>query len=564
MNKILFLIALLGSSLLLWGCSQPNGFTEANLEGQAFTGTTLHLNPWGSNASDNNDGSASSPLKTIQGAFDKMVPLKEAGQNVRIVFYPGIYRDVLVGTDNRQHWEIPRNNARLQFVAKEKGKAIFTGSDIWTGWTNEGSGLWSKAWPYDWGAPGAGDDPTPGAPDVPELAARRELVFVGGERLAQVLSKSDLRDGGFHIDEVANKITLKLRSGLNPNTTTTEVAVREQLFYIWNHNYITLRGLVFQHAASKFKEAAVAFQEGQDGACRNIRVIDTTIVNNGQLGLENYCDNIVLRRNVVSDNGFGGIMGSNANRWLLEDNQTNRNAWRSFAGGYYGWATAGIKVLNVNGFTVRRLESKDNFADGFWMDTNVSNVTLEDSVVTNNAINGLFLEASQGPMLVKNNLICGSGWADVQLSAVAKVTLENNRILGTAARNTEEPTVSSVIFLSELRRYDTLFGFGQFPLRDITFRNNTFTATGQRPLTSTWIYYRPSDPTDAQNQADYEAFMATLRSNGNTWHSPRTKPFTWVDTKNGYAEPFTFAAWRTVTKQDAGSSFTNPNLTCPK
>jgi hypothetical protein len=36
------------------------------------------------------------------------------------------------------------------------------------------------------------------------------------------------------------------------------------------------------------------------------------IVNNGQLGLENYCDDAVMRRNQVNDNGFGGIMGGSA------------------------------------------------------------------------------------------------------------------------------------------------------------------------------------------------------------------------------------------------------------
>jgi hypothetical protein len=133
------------------------------LEPEAST-VTLHLNPWASNASDSNDGSSSSrPLKTIQAAFEKMIPIKESGSSVRILFYPGVYRDTLIGTESRPHWRIPDNSAWLILAAQEKGKAIFSGSDVWTGWTNEGSGLWSKAWPYDWGAPGAGNDPFPGA-----------------------------------------------------------------------------------------------------------------------------------------------------------------------------------------------------------------------------------------------------------------------------------------------------------------------------------------------------------------------------------------------------------------
>jgi Right handed beta helix region len=565
MKKLSFLLAVILVLVGLWGCAQePQNVLDTGLEPEASV-VTLHLNPWASNASDSNDGSSSSrPLKTIQAAFEKMIPIKEAGSSVRILFYPGVYRDTLIGTESRPHWRIPDNSAWLLLVAQEKGKAIFSGSDVWTGWTNQGNGLWSKAWPYDWGAPGAGDDLTPGAPDVPELAARRELVFVNGQRLAQVLNQSELREGSFHVDETGNKLTLKLRAGINPNTTTTEVATREQLFYIWNHDNIAIRGLVFQHSANQFRQAAVAFQEGQGRECRNIIVVDTVIINNGQLGLENYCDNARMKRNQANDNGFGGIMGGSANGWLLEDNQTNRNAWRSWAGGYKGWATAGLKVLDVANFTARRHEAKYNYSEGFWIDTNNTNITLEDSTISHNLWNGVFLEASAGPFVVKNNLICNNGLADLMLSAVAKVTLENNRILSNAPVNQEVSGPSVAVFYSELRRNDTLFGFGQFPMREITFRNNTVVATGQRNLTGGWIYYKPADPADDEKQADYETLVRTMRSSGNTWYSPLPKPFGWVDTAKGYGEFYNFAAWKTLTKQDADSRFSNPNLTCPK
>jgi Right handed beta helix region len=560
MKKSLSIVSILCLVMTLWGCS--SSIPAETLEPEAFTGVTLHLNPRASNASDSNDGSEAKPLKTIQGAFDKMVALKASGKSVRILFYPGVYRDTLIGSESRQHWMIPDNSASLVFQAKEKGKAIISGSDVWRGWTNNGNGLWSKAWPYDWGAPEAGKDPFPGAPDVPELAARRELVFVGGQRLTQVLNKTELKDTTFQVDEAANKLTLKLRSGLNPNTVTTEVATREQLFYIWNHDNIVINGLVFQHAASKFREAAVAFQEGQGRACRNIRVLDTVIINNGQLGLENYCDDALMQRNRANNNGFGGIMGGSAKNWLLEDNQTNRNGWRSWAGGYKGWATAGLKVLDVANFTARRHEAKYNYADGFWIDTNNTNVTLENSTISNNLWNGVFLEASSGPFTVKNNLICNNSGADVLLSAVAKVTLENNRILssGLIARDPNGKALGVAVFYSELRRKDATYG--QFPMRDITFKNNKIVATGQRNLTGGWIYYKPTDPADDEKQADYETLVRTLRSSGNTWYSPLPKPFGWVDTAKGYGENYDFATWKTLTKQDGNSGFSNPNLTC--
>jgi Right handed beta helix region len=562
MMKHLFLFALFFLTALLAACDTPTRDAATMLESEAFSGVTLHLNPWASNASDSNDGSEVAPLKSIQGAFEKMIPIKESGQNVRILFYPGVYRDILVGGESRPFWRIPDNNAWLIFAAKEKGAAIISGSDVWTNWTNEGNGLWSKAWTYNWGATGTGNSYFSSGPPVSELAARRELIFVNGERLNQVLNKSALKDNTFQVDEAGNKLTLKLRASLNPNSATTEVATREQLSYIWNRDNIMIRGLVFQHAANQFPQAAVAFQEGQGRACRNIRVVDTTIRYNGQVGLENYCDDTIMRRNQVNDNGFGGILGGSAKNWLLEDNQTNRNAWRSWAGGYKGWATAGLKVGFVDGFTVRWHESKYNYAEGFWVDTNNTTVTLEDSTISHNLWNGVFLEASAGPFMVKNTLICNNGLADLVLSAVAKVTLENNRILSNAPVNTELPAPSVAVFYSELRRKEPQIG--EFPMRDITFTNNKIVSTGERNLTGSWVYYKLDDPADDEMQADYEALVRTLRSSGNTYYSPLAKPFGWVDTAKGYAEDYDFATWKTLTKQDGGSSFSNPNFTCPK
>jgi hypothetical protein len=38
---------------------------------------TLHINPQAANANDSNDGSEARPLKTIAGAFEKMIPYRQ-------------------------------------------------------------------------------------------------------------------------------------------------------------------------------------------------------------------------------------------------------------------------------------------------------------------------------------------------------------------------------------------------------------------------------------------------------------------------------------------------------
>jgi Ricin-type beta-trefoil lectin domain-like len=129
-----------------------------------FDGVTLHLDPQSSQASDSNDGSEAAPLKTIVGALKSAAPLRSQGRKVRVLFYPGVYREHLIsGAGDQQgetvpwpYWNLPDADTELVFEAKEPGRAIISGADVWTGWRSLGNGRWARDWPFDWGAPKAG------------------------------------------------------------------------------------------------------------------------------------------------------------------------------------------------------------------------------------------------------------------------------------------------------------------------------------------------------------------------------------------------------------------------
>jgi Ricin-type beta-trefoil lectin domain-like/Right handed beta helix region len=543
----------------------------------AFDGVTLHLDPQSSKASDSNDGSEAAPKKTIVGALNSAAPLREQGRKVRILFYPGVYRDYLIsggGQDGETppwpFWNLPIADTELVLEAKEPGRAIISGADVWTGWRNLGNGRWAREWPFDWGAPRAGQT-LGGGPVISETAARRELVSVDGRRLTQVLREQDLRPGAFRVDEAANQIVIAAEGSADLNASTVEVGVRSRLFYVWNRGHITLRGLVFTHSVDRFFEHAVAFQVGQGGTCSDVVLDNVRIVGNGQGGFESYCNKVEMRNNVVSDNGYAGIIGAYASGWRLDGNTTDGNGWRSWAGGYKGWATAGVKVLVMQDFVARRHRAVGNLATGFWLDTQNSDVLLEDSVIANNLWDGLFLEASAGPFAVRNNLICGNGLSDVLLGAVAKVTLEGNRILSTAAVNAEVPAQSTAIFFGEPRRIEPGQGNGgvatqpsEYPLREITIKGNTVRAQGAgRSLTGNYWYFADSTrPDAAQVRADHAVFMRTLVSDNNTWFADETKPFSITAVVTGYGEAFDFAGWRAVTAQDKNSTFAKTDALC--
>jgi hypothetical protein len=544
----------------------------------AFDGVTLHLDPQSSKANDSNDGSEAAPKKTIVGALKSAAALRGEGRKVRVLLYPGVYRDYLLSGAGDQpgetvpwpFWNMPDATTELVFEAKEPGRTIISGADVWTGWRNLGNGRWARDWPFDWGAPKSGA-PLGGGPVVSEYAARRELVSVDGRRMTQVLREQDLRAGTFRVDEAANQIVIQAQGNADLNASLVEVGVRSRLFYVWNHGHITLRGLVFTHSVDQLNETAVAFQVGQGGRCANVTLDNVRIAGNGQGGFQGFCDNTVIRDSVVSDNGYGGIFAAVASGWRLDGNTTDGNGWRAWAGGYKGWATAGLKAIVVQDFVVRRHRAVGNLATGFWIDTQNSDVVLEDSVIANNLWDGLFLEASAGPFSVRNNLICGNGVSDVLLGAVAKVSLEGNRILSTAAVNAELPSQSTAIFFGETRRIEPGQGNGgiatqpsEYPLREITIKGNTIAAKGAgRSLTGNYWYWADTTrPDSAQVRADHAVFMRTLVSDNNTWFADQPKPFGISALTTGYGEAFDFAGWRAVTGQDKGSKFGKVDALC--
>ncbi len=113
-----------------------------------FDGVTLHLDPQSSKANDSNDGSEAAPKKTVVGALTSAASLRGEGRKVRVLFYPGVYRDYLISGAGDQpgetvpfpYYNMPDATTELVFEAKEPGRAIISGADVWTGWRNLGNG----------------------------------------------------------------------------------------------------------------------------------------------------------------------------------------------------------------------------------------------------------------------------------------------------------------------------------------------------------------------------------------------------------------------------------------
>ena len=131
----------------------------------------------------------------------------------------------------------------------------------YTNWTpsSQNPSVYSTAWTYSFGlcSPEAG-----GAPPQPDITLRREMAFVNGTQMTQVLSLAQMVQGTFFVDETGGQIYLWPPSGVDPNSADVEVADRDQLFVITTKNGVVLRGLTFEYSADCVDYGAVELNYG--------------------------------------------------------------------------------------------------------------------------------------------------------------------------------------------------------------------------------------------------------------------------------------------------------------
>ncbi|MGH9825090.1 MAG: right-handed parallel beta-helix repeat-containing protein, partial [Blastocatellia bacterium] len=381
-------------------------------------GVKIYVN--GSMGSDSNPGSQSRPLRTIGKAALIAVANHDRNIATTVAIAAGVYREAVTVSGRNADVGAP-----IAFEAIKPGAVIISGSDIWTGWRADPNDprRYVHSWPYTWGA----CPPIPHWPAMSEIVARREMVFVNGSLLTQVISRDELQQGSFFVDEASGQITLWPAAGTDMASSTVEVSLRPKLFESHLISHLTLSGLTFEHAnpcVSMTFPAAVAIVHGSDETLDDC----TFEWNNWQgLALAGVTDT-VLHRVVANSNGELGIAGSHLVRITLDGVETSRNNWRGAWGQFFGWEPGGGKFLFVHGGSFKDYTAVGNQANGLWFDTGNEDINVDRAFLKGNRLNGLFMEANEGPITITSSRICGNSGGGIESDNSARVTLTNNVI----------------------------------------------------------------------------------------------------------------------------------------
>lgn len=508
------------------------------------------------------NGSPSKPYRTLGTALELARPLLEKNQKIKILLRPGVYREETFFKPKN-----PESRGYLIIEATEKHQAILSGSDDWSGdqgpgdgWRDEGGGVFSKPWTFDWGFDSKGFLHGPATEFDESVVARREFVRFGDQSaLRQVLTRNELEPGCFCVDETADKLFLIPPQGADPARDRVEVGVRPvegpwggMLFGFWNTRNLKLSGLSFQNAATYPNGASLSIGRRSSNAV----VENCEFHHNGSGGMHIAHDgdnfrgvtDLTIRNVSAHDNGASGLFGG-CNNGLIQNCRFERNNVRGNWTHFFGWSLAGAKLVRCQKVAVDRCLFADNMTGGLWFDVHCRNALVNQCVIRHNfglhpsgeaEERGLFFEISEGPLLVRKCEI-SQNYVGMQVGNSENVTVQGCKIWDNQLTQ---------IGLECRPRGD------DFPSHNanLHFVGNTIAGRGDQLLVSeVW------SADDDRIERSRKGLKLTEFENNRYFHKDNPLAFTALDLKSGQGkwQTVTFNRWKQLTDLDVADSLFN-------
>jgi hypothetical protein len=493
------------------------------------------------NGSDTNPGTKSLPLKTIGASVSLAETNNKNSIGSRVIINPGTYRESVTVLPNHISSSLP-----ITFEAAVDGTVFVSGAQQYAGWkTYSGnSQIDTHSWSYAWGLCA----PVAGMPTAPDIVLRREMVFVNGTHLNQVLSLNEVVVGTFYVDETHSTIYIWPPAGMNINSADVEVAVLPTLWTVQNQSNIVVRGLTFEYANSCVDSPAVIAQ-GSDGFSNILFDSDNFMWNNGQgLSLPNPLTYFTVQNSIANHNGETGIQSKESKFGLFSSDVASYNNWRGAQGGFYNWNSSGAHFYAVHDQTIEGLSTYYNQTYGVHFDTDNQNITASSEVSFGNVLASMFVEKSEGPVTFSGSSFCSPTPASYSENVSLKL------------RNSESVSLTGSTLMDGL---DAIWITGHAGGIGVT---NWETGQHYNLVTSgLTLMQNTIEAGSAQDVftdggldgSDWTSFKGTLVSDYNTWwNSATTTPWVVPVPKKGTVE--NFSGWQSTTGQDKHSSWKLP------
>ncbi len=383
-------------------------------------------------ADDDNDGSRTSPWKTLCHAAEVIQP----GDTVWI--RGGVYRET-VRVD--KSGEGPER--MLSFRAMPGEQVTVKGSEVLRGWERCADepqrALWETAWPYEGLYPSmvAMDDQPLTPLSVP--AATEDLkppkqycqFFLGFGR-----GRAEMRPGSFFYDEERRKLLVWLKGDENPNDHVMETAVR----FCWDSrgNYILVEGIRFLYSPLVVPFGGVAFvMTGPGGGgspaegcvvrgCEVALSAFEGMVVRGGKRVSTLVEDCWVHHNGNGCGSFEGLGDSDSDSWVIvrRCRLTDNNLFNWNPSWHAGGKHIGTRMLFEECEFARNYNSP-----GLWFDCKTRDCIVNRCYSHDNGQFGLYYEIGETGAFISNIVEGSPHCCAIALSGSSRSLVANNLVI---------------------------------------------------------------------------------------------------------------------------------------
>jgi hypothetical protein len=534
MRKYTYALCALAAILLVSHLSFGQATVNESLE-------TAYIYVDGTNGSDSNSGTQTSPLKTIGAAASMAQTNNHSNIGSRITINPGTYRESVILNHNSKDTSLPTT-----FEAATNGTVIVSGATVYTGWQHYSANqrIYTNSWLNNWGTCAQ----ITICPFQQDIMMRQEMVAVNGTAMTQVLSLAQMVKGTFYVDVAGAQIYLWPQYGTKMSTATVEVASLPTIFEISGKSNIVVRGLTFQYANSCRDSAAFWVT----GSSTNILLDSDTFQWNNGLGLKitNPVTYFTVENSVSNHNGQSGYQESQTKYGLWQSDSASYNNWRGAQAAYYACNTGGFHASLAHNDTIDGLTASYNQSYGIHWDTDNANISATGVNATSNQMTGAFVEKDEGPITFSKSYFCNQS--------------ASTNVGGLVLRNSENITLNKSVVMNNVPAQIMVIGqAGGIEVTNwetgvstnLITQNFSNTANTIQGSTSTQDVFSDSYLTGS----DWTTFQSTLKSSSNTWWNAdnSTTPYM-LPTPNKNSKD-DFSGWQSATLTDSTSSWKAPS-----
>lgn len=350
--------------------------------------------------SDNNNGSESNPLRTVETAIQR------ASNGDTIVLRAGTYHQRLSVTKRVTLQNYP-------------GEAVwFDGSESVTGWVQDG-GVWRKdGWTAQFdNTPSFNRGSSAGGflnPAYP-MAAHPDQVWVDGVALTQVGSRSQVQNGTFYVDYSTERLYI----GTNPAGRSVRGSTIGRAMEVRAEGSV-LRGFGVRRYAPSVPDMGTVTIERPNVRVENVHLTDNSTVGISLLAADIHASNLTVARN-----GLLGVHGNHSDRLKMSHILAAENNAENFN---QAPVSGGIKITRAREVSVNLSTMRDNIGPGYWLDESVYDGKVTNSLIHNNVGHGISLEIS-ALMTVAGNVIRDNGRFGIKINNTSDVDVWNNTVV---------------------------------------------------------------------------------------------------------------------------------------